>query len=403
VTTSRRGLILFLTLWLLTIASSGFAADQGSPQADLEVFTRAGCPRCAAAKRFLDELQRSRPTLRILIRDIGEDPAALARLTNVAAAQNSRTIGVPAFYVRGRLLIGFAGPDRTGQQILALLNQPESPPAGPAPEEACRPELTIPCDRAATEPQPALDGISLPFVGRLTVQGLGLPLFTLILGLLDGFNPCSMWVLVLMLSLLAGLRDRVKLLAIAGTFVAVQGLVYFAFMAAWLNVFLFIGLSRAAEILLGAIAGLAGVVHVKDFLAFGRGLSLSVPSSTKPTLYAKVRPILYAEHLAGALLGTVVLAVLVQGVEVLCTAGLPALYTGILTRHQLEGRLYYGYLLLYNAAYMFDDVIVLGIGAVTLSRRRLQEREGRWLKLVSGLVMVGLGIVLIAKPEWLAW
>jgi glutaredoxin len=403
VTTSRRGLILVLTLWLLAIASSGFAADQGSSKADLEVFTRSGCPHCAAAKRFLDELQRSRPNLRILIWDIGEDPAALARLKDAAAAQGLRAIGVPAFYVRGRLLIGFAGPDRTGRQILALLNQPESTLAGPAPEEACRPEPTIPCDRTATEPQPGPDGITLPFVGRVTVQGLGLPLFTLILGLLDGFNPCSMWVLVFMLSLLAGLRDRVKLLVIAGTFVAVQGLVYFAFMAAWLNVFLFVGLSRAAEILLGTIAGLAGVVHVKDFLAFGRGLSLSVPSSTKPTLYAKVRRILYAEHLAGALLGTVVLAVLVQGVEVLCTAGLPALYTGILTMHQLEGWLYYGYLLLYNAAYMFDDVIVLGIGAVTLSRRRLQEREGRWLKLVSGLVMVGLGIVLIAKPEWLAW
>ncbi len=402
-TTSRRGLILVLTLWLLAIASSGFAADQGSSKADLEVFTRSGCPRCAAAKRFLDELQRSRPTLRILSRDIGEDPAALARLKAVAAAQGLRTIGVPAFYVRGRLLIGFAGTDRTGRQILALLNQSESAPAGQTPEEACRPEPTIPCDRAATEPQPASDGIALPFVGRMTVQGLGLPLFTLLLGLLDGFNPCSMWVLVFMLSLLAGLRDRVKLLVIAGTFVAIQGLVYFAFMAAWLNVFLFVGLSRAAEILLGTIAGLAGVVHVKDFLAFGRGLSLSVPSSTKPTLYARVRRILYAEHLAGALLGTVVLAVLVQGVEVLCTAGLPSIYTRILTMHQLEGWLYYGYLLLYNAAYMFDDVIILGIGAVTLSRRRLQEREGRWLKLVSGLVMAGLGLVLIAKPEWLAW
>lgn len=402
-TTSRRRLILALTLWLLAYASSGFAADQGSSKADLEVFTRSGCPHCAAAKRFLDELQRSRPNLRILTQDIGEDSAALARLKDVAAAQGLRTIGVPAFYVHGRLLIGFAGPDRTGRQILALLNQSESAPAGQAPEGACRPEPTIPCDRAATEPQPAPDGITLPFVGRVTVQGLGLPLFTLLLGLLDGFNPCSMWVLVFMLSLLAGLRDRVKLLVIAGTFVAVQGLVYFAFMAAWLNVFLFVGLSRAAEILLGTIAGLAGVVHVKDFLAFGRGPSLSVPSSTKPTFYATVRRILYAEHLAGALLGTVALAVLVQGVEVLCTAGLPALYTGILTRHQLEGWLYYGYLLLYNAAYMFDDVIVLGVGAVTLSRRRLQEREGRWLKLVSGLVMVGLGIVLIAKPEWLAW
>lgn len=402
-TTSRRGLILVLTCWLLAIASSGAVADQDSSKADLEVFTRSGCPHCAAAKRFLDELQRSRPTLRILIRDIGEDPAALARLKDVAAAQGLRTVGAPAFYVRGRLLIGFAGPDRTGRQILTLLNQPESAPAGQVSDEACRSEPITPCDRAAAGPQPGSDGIVLPFIGRVTVQGLGLPLFTLLLGLLDGFNPCSMWVLVFMLSLLAGLRDRVKLLVIAGTFVAVQGLVYFALMAAWLNVFLFVGLSRAAEVLLGAIAGLAGAVNMKDCLAFGRGPSLSVPSSVKPTLYAGVRRVLQAEHFAGAVLGAVVLAVLVQAVEVLCTAGFPALYTGILTRHQLEGWLYYWYLLLYNAAYMLDDLIVLGIGALTLSQRRLQEREGRWLKLVSGLIMTGLGLVLIAKPEWLAW
>ena len=98
-----------------------------------------------------------------------------------------------------------------------------------------------------------------------------------------------------------------------------------------------------------------------------------------------------------------VLAVLVQIIEFLCPAGFPALYTRILTMHRLDWWAYYGYLVLYNIAYMLDDVIVLTIGVVTLSQQRLQEREGRWLKFVSGVVMVGLGVILIAKPEWLAW
>jgi hypothetical protein len=110
-----------------------------------------------------------------------------------------------------------------------------------------------------------------------------------------------------------------------------------------------------------------------------------------------MRRILLAENLAGAMLGAVVLAVLVQIVELLCTSGFPALYTRILTLRQMQGLDYYGYLLLYNLAYMLDDLIVLGIGVVTLSQRRLQEKEGRRLKLLSGLVMLGLGMYLFLR------
>jgi len=109
-----------------------------------------------------------------------------------------------------------------------------------------------------------------------------------------------------------------------------------------------------------------------------------------------LRGILVAENLAGALAGTVVLGVVVQVVDLLCTTGFPALYTQILTERRLGTASYCGYLLLYDCAYVLDDVIVLTIGVVTLSRRRLQEREGRWLKLVSGVVMIGLGAYLLA-------
>ncbi len=108
-----------------------------------------------------------------------------------------------------------------------------------------------------------------------------------------------------------------------------------------------------------------------------------------------MRRILQAENLAGAIFGAAVLATLVQIVEFMCASGFPALFTRILMLKQLDSLSYYGYLLLYDVAYMLDDVIVLAIGIITLSQRRLQEKEGRWLKLVSGLVMVGLGVCLL--------
>ncbi len=234
------------------------------------------------------------------------------------------------------------------------------------------------------------------FGRTVSLDAVGLPLFTVIMGLLDGLNPCSMWVLILMISLLAPLHDRRRMLAVAGTFVFVEGVAYFAFMAAWLNLFLFIGLSRTSEYVLGALAIVAGLINLKDFFAFGWGVSLSIPDAAKPGIYARMRRILHADSLVAALVGTVILAVLVQLVELLCTSGFPALFTRILTLRKLEGASYYAYLLLYDAAYMLDDVIVLAIGVVTLSGRRMQEKEGRVLKFISGAAMIALGLYLIA-------
>ena len=138
----------------------------------------------------------------------------------------------------------------------------------------------------------------------------------------------------------------------------------------------------------------AGLINMKDFFAPGVGPSLSISDKSKPGIYQRMRAILQARSLGAAIAGVIVLGLLVQVVEFLCTSGFPALFTRILTLRQLDTASYYGYLLLYNAAYMFDDVVVLAIGVTTLSNRRLQEKEGRWLKLISGVVMVCLGIYL---------
>jgi hypothetical protein len=193
------------------------------------------------------------------------------------------------------------------------------------------------------------------------------------------------------------------MLAIAGTFVFVSGLCYFAYMAAWLTFFDLVGHARAAQLVLGALALFVGMVHAKDFVAFGQGLTLSIPESRKPGITARVTEILRANRLAGAMLGVVALAFLVNTVELLCTAGLPAVYTSVLASHDLSPAARFGYLALYQVLYMLDDALLLVVAIVTLSKRRLQERSGRWLKLLSGAVVAGLGLVLLFRPEWLYW
>ena len=371
-----RGLGAFLFL-LVTVGGASALASTSLP--DLEVFVRAGCPHCEAAKIFLDELRRERPSLQIVIYDIAEDSAAGQRLARLAADRGMTSPGVPAFLLGTELIVGFRSDDTTGAEIRARLDQ-----------------------RArGIAPHPTVESIETRWFGELRVRDLGLPLFTIAIGLLDGFNPCAMWVLLFLLSLLVNLQDRRKMTLFAGTFVLVSGLVYFAFMAAWLNVFLFIGISRAVQIGLGSVALFVGAANVKDFFALHRGMSLSIPESAKPGLYARIRRILQAENLIGALVGVVVLAGFVNIIEFLCTAGLPAIFTRILSLQNLPTWNYYAYLCLYNLAYIFDDSLLVTIAVVTLSRTKLQERAGRWLKLASGVVMAALGAVLLLEPKWL--
>lgn len=245
------------------------------------------------------------------------------------------------------------------------------------------------------------DSVEIAWLGRLSAKQLGMPLFTLAIGLIDGFNPCAMWVLLFLLSVLVNLQDRGKILAVAGTFVLVSGLAYYAFMAAWLNVLLLVGFLRWVQIALALLAIFVGSVHIKDYFAFKKGISLSIPESAKPRIYEQVRRVVTAENIAGAIVGAIVLAVLVNVIELLCTAGLPALYTQVLSQQGYPSWEHYAYLGLYIVAYMFDDMVMLGIVVITLSRRKLQETEGRWLKLVSGLVILALGLVLLFKPEWI--
>ncbi|MGE5162002.1 MAG: glutaredoxin domain-containing protein [Betaproteobacteria bacterium] len=388
--------------WLLRLLLAAFAllaaplhASDAPPvdEARIEAFVREGCPHCAKAEEFLAQLQKERPALSIVIRDVQKEPAALERLKELAQQTNTGTVRVPAIHVRGQLIVGFSPEASTDALIRAALDGGQAGThAGAA--GTCDAEESLACPKgpeAAAEEE-----FSVTVFGRtITLADVGLPAFTLTMGLLDGFNPCSMWVLLLMISLLAPLNDRRRMIAIGGTFVLIQGVAYFVFMAAWLNMFLLIGMSRAVTLLVAAIAILAGLVNLKDFVAFGRGISLSIPAKAKPGIYSRMRNLLHAPTMTAAIVGAAVLAVMVQIVEFMCTSGFPALFTRILTLQDLPATTYYGYMLLYIAGYMLDDIVILSIGVTMLSRHRLQEKEGRVLKLVSGVVMVGLGLYLV--------
>jgi hypothetical protein len=425
----------------------------------IHAYIRPSCRHCRDAQQFLMQLATRWHAVRVVFHEVDRAPDAAQEMAALARQHGIMAPSLPTIYVCGRVISGYHTDATTGRQIeeellKASVADERSKRVGPPPEhrdgdsiqklravvrendvlvpsiggattvsyagepdaaENSLPPAELPPDlpplaekdEASEEtygvPVEAPEGVELPWIGYVRVRDWGLPTFTLLIGLIDGFNPCAMWVLVFLLSVLVNIQDRRKIAAIAGTFVVVSGLAYFAFMAAWLNLFMLVGIARPLQVALGVLAVVIGLINVKDFFAFKQGVTLSIPESAKPGIYGRVRRIVSTDYISVAVGLSVMLAVVVNVVELMCTAGLPAVYTQILTLQQLPAWKNYAYLGLYNLGYIFDDSLMVIAFVITLSHRKMRVAEGRWLKLLSGIVVLALGLAMLFRPDWLQW
>ena len=238
-------------------------------------------------------------------------------------------------------------------------------------------------------------------MGAVNTQALSLPLLTVVLAGVDAFNPCAFFVLLFLLSLLVHAKSRARMMIVGGTFVLFSGVVYFIFMAAWLNVFLVAGELRAITVIAGLIALTVAALNIKDYFWFKEGPSLSIPDSAKPGLFKRMREVVTTGAMGPMLVSTVLLAIVANSYELLCTAGFPMVYTRTLTLAKLESWQYYAWLAAYNVIYVLPLLAIVIVFTRTMGARKLSESEGRILKLVSGFMMLGFGLVLLLAPNLL--
>lgn len=371
-------------LWLLV--SSAFAAEpvwrendaQGATVVHLYFFWSKRCPHCLEAKPYVEGMAAQHAWLKLHSAEIVDHPENLRLYREMAAALGQEAQSVPGFFLCGEMITGFLSPEESGADLLRKA-------------EACR----------AGTGQPRTGGLTVPGLGSVDAGDFSLPALTVIIAGLDAFNPCAFFVLLFLLSLLVHARDRGKMLLVGGVFVFFSGLIYFLFMAAWLNVFLVMEELRYVTLGAGIVAVLVALINIKDFFWFKAGISLSIPDRAKPLLYQRMRNLVAAARWPSVLAGTAALAIVANAYELLCTAGFPMVYTRILTLRGLETFDYYLWLALYNVVYVIPLAVIVFTFAWTLGGRKLQEDEGRLLKLVSGNMMLGLGLTLLFAPQLL--
>lgn len=359
----------------------------GQPEVQLYFFWSLSCPHCTAAHPHIEAIPQARPWVRLHALELSRHPEHVQQYAAMARTVGEEAASVPALIFCGEMHVGWDGDEITGATVRRRLDECRARAAG----------------GTATKAQPsAATSINLPLIGALDAASLSLPVLTLVLAGLDAFNPCAFFVLLFLLSMMAHQKSRARMLAIGGVFVVISGLMYFAFMAAWLNVFQLFGHLAWVTLAAGALAVFVGAVNVKDFFAFEQGLTLSIPETKKPDIFRRTRAILAAENLPAMIAATVVLAIAANFYELLCTAGFPMVYTRLLTLAELSPTARYGYLAAYNLIYVVPLAAIVAVFAGTLGARKLTEREGRLLKLLSGVMMLGLGALLLLAPEWIS-
>lgn len=385
-------------LLALILVSGLFAAS--AEAATVYVFWGDGCPHCAKLEEFLERTLPRYPQAEVKRFEVWSNADNAKLLQKVASHLEVRGGGVPFTVIGDEAFIGYATglsdakiterlsfclangcPDETGKLIAGELAPP--PPSG-----------------ATSSPTAAPLILDLPWLGPTNLARFSLPLITIILGGLDGFNPCAMWALLFLISLLLGMKDRRRMWLLGVTFIVTSALVYFLFLAAWLNIIQFLGYAWWLRVGIGLVALIGGGYSLH------RGSQQKVvcvvaTDNRRQEFFERLKQLAQSRGLPLALLGVILLASAVNTVELLCSAGLPAVYTQVLALNPLPTWQYYGYLLLYIFFFMLDDLVVFFIAMTTLRFATGSSRYTRWSNLIGGTLMVLIGLALLFRPGWL--
>lgn len=373
--------IFILCLTLGVFAFNTVSATSIAPiSIQIDFFYSSTCPYCAAEKEFLKNLKERYPAIEIKSYEVINSEENQALLKDFYQKYNvpEREQGfVPVTFTPTKYFVGFN--EQIGKDI-----------------ENCL--VTCLSGGEATSSK-----FKIPLLGEIDAKSISLPLLTVVLGTLDGFNPCAMWVLVVLISMLLAAKSRKKIALVGGIFIAVEGLLYFLFMAAWLNALLFMSFVSLTRILIGGFGIAFGVWRIRDFINWKPGVCKVVDEKSEGKLLQRMRNVLKPSALPVTILGVVVLAVGVNLIEFFCSAGFPVIYTRILSAQGIDTVQYYLYLAFYNLFYMLDDLIVFGFAFFTLNHFHFSDKYNRYSTLAAGVLILILGAIMILKPELLVF
>ena len=393
----KKKIVLLLLLLIPTLVSA--------KEVNLYLFHGDGCPHCAKEREYLKEIEKEYDDVNIHLYEVWYDTDNQELMAKVKKELNSSTNYVPLTIIGDKYTVGFNDNTKLmiKNNIEKCLKEDCEDVVGNVLAGKTANETTI--KKEVKEPKKDKeDSIKdLPILGKVDVKKVSLPIMSAVIGLVDGFNPCAMWVLIFLISMLLGTKDRKKMWILGLTFLFTSAFIYLLFMVAWLNVAIKMNTVIWLRITIAIIAIIAAFINLKSFyksLKKDTGCEV-VDSKKRKNIIEKIKKFTLEKSLILGLLGVMTLAVSVNFIELACSAGLPLLFTQILALNNLSKLSYMIYILIYIFFFLMDDIIVFVIAMFTLKITGISNKYSKYSHLIGGIIMLLIGLLMIIKPEWL--
>jgi thiol-disulfide isomerase/thioredoxin len=335
-----------------------------------------GCPHCEAQKPHVEAWRTRYPELEFRSLEVWHDVENRAIFVEQAGLRGVEPQGVPATFIGQAVFLGFheSGLSAMEASLDALAAGAARPTDGPM--------------------------TTLPLLGEVETGSRSLVALTAMIGFVDGFNPCSLWVLSVLLAMIVRSGSRRNVLIVGLTFLGVTATVYGLFVAGVYSAMSYVAYLGWVRVGVAVLALAYGAVNVKDYFLFKRGVSFTIPERRMPGIYRQARSVMSPDRSTAAMVAaTAAMAVGVSALELACTAGFPVLWGTILAERGVQTPEFVGLLGIYMAIYLLDELALFGVVVVSMRVTRLQERHGRGLKLVGGTLMLALAVTLLVAPQ----
>ena len=407
-------IMLFGIFWISQIGYSD--GNSQSKKVKIEYFGRKDCKNCANLEKFLKELSTKRDDFEYVEHKIDESKEEKA-FFDETTSKLKLVKGTPIIYIDGHIIQGFNTADTTGKEIENLINSGktkdkiltlkeyvESGQAGNVSSNGavCTGDTVceVPGLTKGAENQVL---VNIPIINKI-VDLTNYSLFTmsLILGTIDGFNPCAMWVLVLFLTALIAVGNKVKMFRVAGLFILAEAVMYFFILNAWIYAWDFVGLDKWVTPLVGIVGIIGGIFFIRNYLKKGDTLECEVTDfEQRAKISKKIKDIANKPFTLLTALAIIGLALSVNVIEFACSVGIPQTYTKILQINEVPFWTRQFYTFIYIIGYMVDDIIVFGFALMSINKLQLTTKYSKWVNLFGGILMIILGLIMLIKPSLL--
>lgn len=394
-------LLIFFTVFLVAPVSLAAVdkTEASGQNVNVYLFSREGCPHCAALKKFLNNQKAKGLKIELKEYEVIKNKTNAELLQRVAQTLQTEISGVPFTVVGNRAMIGYSDDQTSGAELMNMIREQSLTP---------RPDLVALLESGkkvlSVETGEAVKTFKVPFIGLVDARQISLPILTILVGALDSLNPCAMWVLLFLIGVLFKVQTRGRQWLLGWVFLGASGIAYFIFLSAWLNVYMFLSYLSWIRLAIGLVAITVGVIGLRDFWrSRDGGCEIAEDESKRKLITSKIKQFAQNKSFVVAIFGLAAVGIGVNIIELLCSAGLPAVYVPILISAKLPLWQYYSYLLLYVFFYMLPQLAVFLLAMASMKQVAVSSRITRWFGLVSGLLMLVLGLLMAFKPEWLTF